>query len=429
MRSLSRDSFIIEDVAAREILDSRGNPTVEADVFARSGDMGRGSVPSGASKGSHEALELRDGDTNRFGGRGVKKAVTNILEKIAPAIRGLECSDQKAVDSTILRLDGTENKSILGANSILAVSMASAKCAAAVSRVPLFSYLETRAEYRLPIPMMNLINGGKHAGNSLSVQEFLLEPVGAADYAEALRVGAEVYHALGVILREDYGHSAVNVGDEGGYAPPLTSTEEALKEMMKAVKLAGYDESTVRLGLDAAATNFFDEKSGVYRIDGRTLNNVQLHKFYTEMIDSYPIATLEDPFQEEAFEDFTALTAEVGRGVKVIGDDIYVTNVSRISRGIRERSTNAVLVKPNQIGTVSETLEAMKLCSLSGVDVIISHRSGETEDTFISHLAAAKESLFIKAGAPARGERTAKYNELLRIHQVLGSSAKFASLG
>lgn len=409
------------------MLDSRGNPTVEAEVVTQSGAVGRAIVPSGASTGKHEALELRDGDKRLFGGMGVTKAVSNVYDRIGPRILGLDCTKQSSLDDLMIDLDGTRGKEKLGANAILAVSMALARAGAAVGGLPLYRYLHPRKRYRLPVPMMNIINGGEHAGNKLSVQEFLIEPVGADSCSEAIRFGAEIYHALKGVLKQRYGPSSVNVGDEGGYAPPLTKTREALDAIMAAISRAGYTESEIRLGIDAASSTFFDNESSLYQMDGRTYTSEELEDYYVNLVDSYPLATIEDPFDEEAFSDFHRITRRLGGRVKIIGDDLYVTNPERIRRGIREKSTNAVLIKLNQIGTVTETLKAINISREAGFEIIVSHRSGETEDAFISHLATAIESTFIKGGAPARGERTAKYNELLRIEDELGEDALFAA--
>ncbi|MDG6928419.1 MAG: phosphopyruvate hydratase [Nitrososphaerota archaeon] len=410
----------IRSVRGRQVLDSRGNPTVEVDVVLESGAFGRGAVPSGASTGAHEALELRDGDPGSFGGMGVTKAVRNVNQRLAPELVGMSCLRQHEIDRLMIEMDGTPNKQRLGANAILGVSMAAARAAAAHLRVPLYRHLRADARYALPLPMMNIVNGGKHAGNGLAVQEFLVEPVSASGYSEALRMGDEVYHSLKGVLREKYGASATNVGDEGGYAPPLSRTEEALDAVVLAVKRAGYQESDVALGIDAAASGFFDGEA--YSIDGGRLSPRQLEDYYVKLIDSYPIKTVEDPFHEDSYEDFAAMTRRVGSRVKIIGDDIYVTNHARIKKGVDERTTNAVLIKLNQVGTVTETLHAVRTAVEGRWMVVVSHRSGETEDTFISHLATAVGSTFIKTGAPARGERVAKYNELLRMEEELGAA-------
>lgn len=415
----------VVSVKARQILDSRGNPTVETEVRTGS-SMGRASVPSGASTGTHEALELRDGDMKRFRGKGVTKAVSNVNRVIGPKLRGADCADQSEVDSVMIRLDGTENKSRLGANAILSVSMASARAAANTLGVNLYAHLRPSRSYTLPIPMMNVINGGEHAGNELAVQEFLIEPVAAKSCSEAIRTGAEVYQTLKSLLTSEHGRSAINVGDEGGFAPPLKLTREALGAIAEAVKLAGYGETDVRLGIDAAASTFFLENEGKYNIDGTKMSPESLEDFYASLKDEFGLLTIEDPFHEEAFESFASITRRLGRSTSIIGDDIYVTNVNRMRKGIKAKATNAILIKLNQIGTVSETEEAIELAVRSGWKVATSHRSGETEDPFIAHLATAYGSDFIKTGAPARGERVAKYNELLRIEEELGSRARYS---
>ena len=419
-------SSTILRVNSRQVLDSRGNPTVETDIWLRGGASGRGTVPSGASTGIHEALELRDDKRSLFDGKSVLRAVANVNKQIGPKLLGRSALEQESLDVLMLKLDGTRNKSNLGANAILSVSMAVSRAAAASQSVSLFRYLVKRKKYRLPVPMMNVINGGKHAGNSLAIQEFLIEPVGTKSYAEGLRLGVEVYHSLKKVLKEKYGASATNVGDEGGYAPPLEKTTDALDAILVAIKNAGFNESMIRLGLDAASSSFYDPKTLNYQIDGRVMNAGELLDYYENLTNTYPILTLEDPFSEESFEDSAKLTARLGKKVKIIGDDLYVTNTARITKGIETKATNAVLIKLNQIGSVSETLAAIKMSKEVRWAIAISHRSGETEDTFISHLATAVESQFIKAGAPARGERTAKYNELLRIAEELGPEGGYA---
>lgn len=408
---------------AREVLDSRGNPTVEAEVrtaFA----TGRASVPSGASMGSHEAMEMRDGDPNRFHGKGVRKAVSNVNEVIGPRLKGLDCSDRRSIDELMIDLDGTSNKGKLGANAILSVSMAVARAAAETHGVALFAELHESREYRLPVPMMNVINGGEHADNGLAIQEFMIEPVGATTCSEAIRMGSEVYHSLKKVLTSSYGRGATNVGDEGGFAPPITLTRDALGALSKAIKSSGYDEGDVRLGVDAAASTFRDSK-GMYAIDDSQKSPEKLEDHYSSLRDEFGLLTIEDPFGEEDFEAFAAVTKRLGSKTKIIGDDLYATNLSRIKTGIERKSTNGILVKLNQVGTVSETEDAIKLGQAEGWSVAVSHRSGETEDPFISHLAAATGSEFIKTGAPARGERVAKYNELIRIGETLGSRASY----
>lgn len=420
------NSSTIVKVVSRQVLDSRGNPTVETDIMLRKGAFGRATVPSGASTGVHEALELRDEKKTVYDGKSVLRAVANVNKQIGPKLLGRSAIDQQDLDTLMLKLDGTRNKSNLGANAMLSVSMAVARSAAASRNESLFRYLFKKRDYKLPVPMMNVINGGKHAGNNLAVQEFHIEPVGGKSFSESLRYGTEVYHSLKNILKERYGPSAINVGDEGGYAPPLEKTVDALDAILTAIKTAGYEESQIKLGLDAASSTFYDAKSATYQIDGKSLSAGELGDYYESLVSTYPILTLEDPFSEESFEDFAKITAKLGKKVRIIGDDLYVTNPQRIAKGIEMKATNAILIKLNQIGTVSETLEAIKMSKAAKFMIIVSHRSGETEDTFISHLATAVGSHFIKAGAPARGERTAKYNELLRISEELGSEALYA---
>ncbi len=412
-------------VKAREILDSRGNPTVEAEVTTI-GSVGRASVPSGASTGRHEAVELRDGDVKRFHGKGVGKAVANVDRIIGPKLKGLDASDQAKIDRVMIRLDGTANKGRLGANAILSISMACARAVANSRMVSLYAQLRESARYTLPVPMMNVVNGGEHAGNSLAIQEFLIEPVGAKSCSQAIRWGAEVYQSLKSVLASEYGRGAVNVGDEGGFAPPLKMTRDALEAIRKAVAKVGYGEREVRLGIDAAASVFFDQKGGTYAVDGKKMAPEKLEDFYASLKDEYGLLTIEDPFDEEAFESFAAITKRLGRNTKIVGDDIYVTNVGRLRKGVRTKATNAILIKLNQIGTVSETEAAIRMARQARWSVVVSHRSGETDDPFIAHLATAFGADFIKTGAPARGERVAKYNELLRIQEQLGSRAEYA---
>src|SRR6266540_123922 len=419
------DGSKITDVKARQVLDSRGNPTVEVDVWTQDGSKGRGTVPSGASTGIHEALELRDGDMKRFHGKGVLKAVSNVNNRIRSRVIGKDARAQREIDGLMIALDGTPNKKRLGANAILGVSMAVAKVAASSLGKPAYRYLRDLPSYRLPVPMMNVINGGKHAGNKLAVQEFQIEPVGASSCSEAIRIGDEVYQSLSSVLKAKFGPSAINVGDEGGYAPPLEMTSEALEAILQAISNAGYDDSTVHIGIDAASSTFYNKKDSTYRLDGKTLSSGELEDYYEDLVRKYPIRTLEDPFDEDDFDDFAQITRKLGDRIKIIGDDLYVTNPERIRIGVRKKATNAILIKLNQIGTVTETLDSIKMSREAGMDIVVSHRSGETEDTFISHLATSQESLFIKTGAPARGERTAKYNELLRIEEELGSNALF----
>jgi enolase len=422
---LKRNRTRIKSVKARQVLDSRGNPTVEAEVSTAAA-VGRASVPSGASKGKLEALELRDGDAKRFHGRGVEKAVSNVVKLIGPKVRGLDASEVGEVDGAMVKLDGTPNKSRLGANAILAVSMAAARAAALSKSISLYSQLKRRRTYSMPVPMMNVVNGGEHAGNDLAIQEFLIEPVGAKSCTEAVRMGAEVYQSLKEVLIARYGRGAINVGDEGGFAPQLSITRDALQCVREAVSKAGYAEADVRLGIDAAASTFYSEKTRKYSVDGEAMEWGDLEDFYAALRDEFGLLTIEDPFQEDAFDSFSSITKRLGKKTKIIGDDVYVTNVARIKHGIEMKATNAVLIKLNQIGTVSETIDAVDMARRVGWSVVVSHRSGETEDPFIAHLATALGSDFIKTGAPARGERIAKYNELLRIEEELGSRAIYA---
>jgi len=418
----------ISSIRARQVLDSRGNPTVEAEVVSGS-SIGRASVPSGASTGSHEAIELRDGDPKRFHGKGVSKAVSNVNEVIGPRLVGMDCSNQREIDDTMIELDGTRNKGRLGANAILSVSMAVARAAATSNHVGLFCHLRKSPEYTLPVPMMNVINGGEHAGNELAIQEFHIEPVKADSCSEAIRIGAEVYQSLKNTLVSEYGRGAINIGDEGGFAPPLSRTVDALTAIKKAVKSAGYTEGQVRLGIDAAASTFYDSKSGRYAIDGRSKSDDELEDFYASLRDEFGLLTIEDPFSEDSFEPFCSVTRRLGSKTLIIGDDLYVTDSSRIREGIAAGATNSVLIKLNQIGTVTETEDAITLTKEAGWNVVVSHRSGDTEDPFIAHLATAFGSPFIKTGAPARGERVAKYNELMRIEEQLGKNVKFSGRG
>lgn len=413
----------ISQIKGRQVLDSRGNPTVEVDVHLESGTMGRATVPSGASTGSHEALELRDGNQRIYQGKSVLKAVSNINEILGPKLVGLDARNQSEIDRLMIEIDGTKNKKRIGANTILGISMAVARSAANEEEKSLYRYLADLTKYKLPVPMMNVINGGKHAGNELSVQEFLIEPAGAPTFSDSLRIGADVYHSLKEVLVKKYGSSASNVGDEGGYAPAISKTRDALEAILNAVGEAGYGEHEIKLGIDAAASSFYDGRDDDYRIDGKRLKSSEMHDFYLDLVSSFPIKTIEDPFCEDDFENFAAITRKIGDKVKIIGDDLYVTNPERIKQGIEKKATNAILIKLNQIGTLTETIEAIKMSRAAGFSIIISHRSGETEDNFISHLATAFESEFIKTGAPARGERTAKYNELLRIEEELGRRA------
>ena len=418
--------YSIEKIIAREILDSRGNPTVEAEVHTEGGFVGRAAVPSGASTGVHEAIELRDADMSKYGGKGVSKAVENINGVIAKAIVGFDCRNQELVDMTLLNLDGTENKGKLGANAILAVSLASAKAASNSLGIPVYRYLGGIRATKLPIPMMNVINGGKHAGNELSIQEFMILPVHAESFKEALRMGVEVYQQLKMVLKKKYGASAVNVGDEGGYAPPMKVTSEALEALTLAIESAGYKPGRdVYLGIDSASSNFYDTQAKKYSLDGKALALEEMIDFYKDLCKKYPIFLLEDPLHEEDFEGFAKLTQELLSRIQIIGDDIFVTNVKRLAKGISMGSANALLLKVNQIGTLSEAVAAANLAFEHGYRVVVSHRSGETEDSIIADISVGLGAQMIKTGAPARGERTAKYNQLLRIEQELGIAARY----
>lgn len=419
--------FRISGIRAREILDSRGNPTLEVEVWTDGGFRGVAAVPSGASTGSYEALELRDGDRTRFMGRGVLKAVGNVNHVIQPRLLGIDVREQREIDGAMLALDSTSNKSKLGANAILGVSLATAKAAASGRGQPLYRYLGGEESRRLPIPMMNLINGGRHAGNELAIQEFMVVPSGAGSFAHALRMGVETYHALRQILRSKYGPSAVNVGDEGGYAPPMRSTFQALDALVEAIGAAGYVAGKeLSLGIDSAASSFYVQERGLYRMDDVELNRDGMIAFYEQIVERYPVVLLEDPLWEEDFDGFAALTRRVGDRALVVGDDLFVTNVERLRRGIGLGAANALLLKVNQIGTLSEAMEAAGTAFASKYEVVVSHRSGETLDTTISDLSVGLGARYIKAGAPARGERVAKYNRLLGIEEELGAKGRYA---
>ena len=413
-------------MSGREILDSRGNPTVEAAAY--SDDIcERAAVPSGASTGTHEALELRDGDQKRYSGLGVLKAVRNIEEVIAPKLKGLDPRQQSNIDHVMIDLDGTPNKFRLGANAILAVSLAVAKLASRLEGKPLYSYLSNGNGRTLPVPAMNVINGGKHAGTELKVQEFMVLPAGANSFTEALRFGTEIYHKLKHVIESKHGKLAINVGDEGGFAPPLNRTVEALEILSQAISEAGYAAGKdVFLGFDAASSEFY--RNGTYQIDGKELSTKQLGDFYEQLIDRFPIRYIEDPFEQEDFDHTAQFTRKMGSRVQIVGDDIFVTNVSRFQKGIDAGAANALLLKVNQIGTLTEALDAAKLAFANHYRVVVSHRSGETWDTTISDLAVALNSGQIKTGAPCRGERVAKYNRLLNIEGELGNKAHFAGL-
>ena len=416
----------IEKVIGREIIDSRGNPTVEAEVYLLDGTVGRGVAPSGASTGEFEALELRDGDKSRFGGKGVTKAVENINTVINDALKGVDASDIYVVDTAMIAADGTKDKSNLGANAILAVSIASARAAANALEIPLYRFLGGVNGNRLPLPMMNILNGGAHAANTVDVQEFMIMPVGAPSFKEALRWCAEVFHALAALLKSK--GLATSVGDEGGFAPDLASDEEAIQYILDAVKDAGYEPGKdFMIAMDAASSEWKGEKKGEYVLPkaGTKFTSEELIEHWKKLVDKYPIISIEDALDEEDWEGWQKLTAELGDKVQLVGDDLFVTNTERLSKGIELGCGNSILIKLNQIGSVSETLEAIKMAHKAGYTAISSHRSGETEDTTIADLAVALNTCQIKTGAPSRSERVAKYNQLLRIEEELGTSAVY----
>ncbi|MGI5127242.1 phosphopyruvate hydratase [Pseudonocardia sp. CA-107938] len=414
---------VIEEVGAREILDSRGNPTVEVEVALDDGTLARAAVPSGASTGEHEAVELRDGDPARYGGKGVEKAVSAVLDEIGPELVGLEAFEQRIIDQRLVDLDGTPNKARLGANALLGVSLAVAKAAADSSGLELFRYLGGPNAHVLPVPMMNIINGGAHADTSVDVQEFMIAPIGADSFKEALRSGAEVYHALKSVLKGK--GLATGLGDEGGFAPDLPGTRAALDLIVEAVEKTGYTIGRdIGLALDVAATEFFTD--GTYSYEGRKLSAEELSEVYAGLVADYPLVSIEDPLSEDDWDGWVALTARVGADVQLVGDDLFVTNPERLDDGISRGAANALLVKVNQIGTLSETLDAVNLAHQSGYRCMMSHRSGETEDVTIADLAVATGCGQIKTGAPARSDRVAKYNQLLRIEEALGDAARYA---
>ncbi|OZB84899.1 phosphopyruvate hydratase [Microbacterium sp. 13-71-7] len=414
---------LIEAVGAREILDSRGNPTVEVEVLLDDGIVQRAAVPSGASTGAFEAYELRDGDKSRYGGKGVLKAVEAVIDELGPAIEGVEASEQRVIDEILIEVDGTENKSRVGANAILGVSLAVAKAAADSADLPLFRYLGGPNAHLLPVPLFNVINGGSHADNGIDMQEFFLAPIGADSFSEALRWGTEVYHVLKGELKA--AGFATGLGDEGGFAPDLPSNREGLEFLVKAIEKAGFTPGTdIALGLDAAATEFYNE--GVYRLDNKDWDAASLTDYYVGLVKDFPIVTIEDALAEDDWEGWKALTEKLGSQIQLVGDDLFVTNPERLQKGIDLGVANSLLVKVNQIGTLSETLDAISLAHRSGYTTMLSHRSGETEDTTIADLVVAVNSGQIKSGAPARSERVAKYNQLLRIEEELGDAAVFA---
>jgi len=414
---------VIEQIAAREILDSRGNPTVEVEVALDDGSAARAAVPSGASTGEHEAVELRDGGS-RYLGKGVEKAVKAVLDELGPAVIGLNADDQRLVDQALLDCDGTPDKSRLGANAILGVSLAVAKSAADAAGLPLFRYIGGPNAHILPVPMMNIVNGGAHADTGVDVQEFMVAPIGAASFKEALRWGAEVYHSLKSVLKKQ--GLATGLGDEGGFAPDIAGTVAALDLISSAIEGAGFTlGSDVALALDVAATEFYTEGKG-YAFEKQTRTAEQMTEFYTGLLDAYPLVSVEDPLSEDDWEGWVSLTTAIGDRIQIVGDDLFVTNPERLEEGIDKGAANALLVKVNQIGTLTETLDAVSLAHSSGYRTMMSHRSGETEDTTIADLAVAVGSGQIKTGAPARSERVAKYNQLLRIEEELGDAARYA---
>jgi enolase len=416
----------ITDVFAREILDSRGNPTVEVDVLLEDGSMGRAAVPSGASTGEHEAVELRDGDTSRYLGKGVQKAVEHVDGAIADALVGMDASDQRQIDMILLALDGTENKSNLGANALLGASMAVAKAAAEFHGLPLFQYLGGVRASLLPTPLMNILNGGRHADNNVDIQEFMIMPIGAESFSEALRMGTETYHALKGVLKGKGLNTSI--GDEGGFAPSLSSNEQALDVILEAIEKAGYKAGTdIVLALDVAASEMVKDGSYVmYKSTQEKKTTAQMVDWYAKLVEQYPIVSIEDGMGENDWEGWKALTDAIGDKVQLVGDDLFVTNSSFLARGIAEGVANSILVKVNQIGTLSETIDAVALAQRFGYSAILSHRSGETEDTTIADLAVALGAGQIKTGAPCRTDRVAKYNQLLRIEQILGDAAEYA---
>ncbi|MBI2865473.1 MAG: phosphopyruvate hydratase [Chloroflexi bacterium] len=415
----------IEHIHAREILDSRGNPTVEVDVVLTDGSLGRAAVPSGASTGVHEALELRDGDKGRYRGQGVQKAVENVNEQIATAILGMSALDQITVDMAMIELDGTSNKGKLGANAILGVSLAVAKAAANSLGIPLYRYIGGTGAHLLPVPLMNILNGGRHAENSTDLQEFMIAPAGAESYAHALRMGSEIYWALRKVLK-DRGLST-GIGDEGGFAPSLKANKDAVEVIIAAIEAAGYKPGKdCYLALDPAASEFYKDGKYVLAREGKTLTSEEMANFYVDWVNKYPIISIEDGLAEDDWEGWRLLTSKIGDRVQLVGDDLYVTNTRRLERGIQEKSTNSILIKLNQIGSLTETLEAMRMAMRAGWTAIVSHRSGETEDSTIADLAVATNAGQIKTGAPARSDRVAKYNQLLRIEEDLAGVARFA---
>jgi enolase len=417
---------LIDAIHAREILDSRGNPTVEVEVLLSDGSLGRAAVPSGASTGAFEAVELRDGDKGRYLGKGVRKAIDAVLETIQPALTGLDATDQRAIDQIMIDLDGTENKSNLGANAILGVSLAVAGAAAESSNLPLYKYLGGPNAHVLPVPLMNILNGGSHADSDVDIQEFMVVPMGAATFSEGLRWGVEVYHELKSVLKEK--GLSTGLGDEGGFAPNLPSNRAALELITEAVKRAGYTPgSDIALALDVASSEFFE--NGAYQFEGKSLSSQEMSDYYAQLVADFPLVSIEDPLDEDDWDGWKTLTDAIGGKVQLVGDDLFVTNPERLQDGIDRGTANSLLVKVNQIGSLTETLDAVSLAQRNGYSTITSHRSGETEDTTIADIAVATNAGQIKTGAPARSERVAKYNQLLRIEEELGDAAVYAGKG
>ncbi len=414
----------IKKITAREILDSRGNPTVEVDVRLDNGILGRAAVPSGASTGSREAIELRDGDKKRYLGKGVLKAVENVNKVIAPKLAGMDPRKQKQIDALMIKLDGTENKAILGANAILGVSIAVAKAAAQDKNVSVFKYLGGNNARRLPVPFLNILNGGKHADNNVDIQEFMIVPKGAKSFSDAMRMAAETYHTLKSVLKSKRLGTAV--GDEGGFAPDLGSNEEAIQVILAAVEKAGYRPGKdISIAIDAAASEMCEDGKYILRADNRRLSSEEMVKFYENLVSKYPIVSIEDGLSEEDWDGWKILTKRLGKKVQLVGDDIFVTNPKILAEGIKQRVANSILIKLNQIGTLTETLETVEMAKKAGYTCMFSHRSGETEDAFLADVAVATNAGQLKTGAPARSERTAKYNQLLRIEEELGKKAGF----
>ncbi len=420
----ARGNMQIKSIVGREILDSRGNPTIEVEVWLSDGASGIAAIPSGASTGKYEALELRDGDKKRYGGLGVLKAVSNIDKIISPALLGLDASDQGNIDNKLIQLDGTPDKSNLGANAILGVSLAVAHAAACSMNQPLYRYIGGEKACVLPVPMMNILNGGKHAENSTDLQEFMITPTGAKSFSQTLQMGSEVYHALKTTIKRKGLNT--NVGDEGGFAPSLASNREAIELILSAIEMAGYKPgSDCNIAIDAAASSFYIDGKYVLAREGRSLSGSEMVEFYVDWISKYPIISIEDGLDEDDWDGWVALTGKLGNTVQIVGDDLYTTNVNRLKQGIDLKASNSILIKLNQIGTLTETLAAIEMARKAGWTAIISHRSGETEDTTIADLSVAVNSGQIKTGAPCRSERVAKYNRLLKIERELGTKSKF----